>query len=143
MNLIRKIGYLVAITCLIFAAAFAAYGYLNETTALVEFAISLCGAGLFFAAPKAIIPLRSELNQQRDKLDLLGEVCASGFYAGVLLVISIMGLSYIQALFEPASSSTAVLPTLGSAVFLAGFVFSLIAHVMSATSAFISYSSAQ
>ena len=143
MNLIRKFGYLVAIVCLVIAAGFGVYGYLYDASATVEFAISLCGAGLFFAAPKAIIPVRSQLNQQRDSLDLLGEVCASGFYAGVLIILSIMGLSYIQALFTPSGSSAEGLSVLGSVVFLGGFVFSLIAHVLSATSALILYSAAR
>ncbi len=131
MNMVRKTGLAAALICG-FAAVVAMLITLapGSTSDHYELVLALCGGALFFASPYAIIPARKEETGKRDRLELLGELCASAFYACVLIAISVMGFEYILALFQPSADSASGAIPLGPLVFFAGFVFSLIVHVL-------------
>ncbi|MEM7068301.1 MAG: hypothetical protein AAF478_05390 [Pseudomonadota bacterium] len=143
MNTLRKSGYWAAIICGVLAILCALYSLVIGSSDIWEFAIACCGAGLFFASAKAIIPRYPPAGETHDRLDVMGEMCASGFYALVLGTIAYMGLPYIQAIFQPSQTATSGISTMGSIVFFAGFAFSLIAHVASAISALSALSKGQ
>ncbi|MEM7214310.1 MAG: hypothetical protein AAF423_02110 [Pseudomonadota bacterium] len=128
MDLIRKTGLITAISLCVVAGLFALYEIAtNGTGQGFEMASALCGGALFFAAPYAIIPAHSE--KVPGKLELLGESCASGFYAIVLIAITFLGLPYLQSIVQSSDAGSGVLTLAGSLVFCAGFAFSLLVHL--------------
>jgi len=133
MNTVRKCSVYLGVACFIAGCISAAYAFLVQgNNGSYELGLSLCGAALFFVAPFAIIPARKADGGNRDRLELLGEFCASAFYAGVLIAISVMGFQYIEALFKSSGPALSVASQAGFAVFFASFAFSLVTHLSGA-----------
>ena len=133
MNTVRKISLYLGIACFLAGCLAGGIAFVtSDGTGNYELALSLCGAALFFAAPYAIIPARKPGVMQRDRLELLGEFCASAFYAGVLIAISIMGFQYIEALYSSSGSPSEPMVQAGFAIFFAGFGASLLIHLAGA-----------
>ena len=134
MNIARLITVIFALICTFSGCVIALLDWMTISDGNMETAAFLLVAAILFAAPFAIIPARKKTMHHTDQIQEIGEIISSGFYGLTILIVMVMGWSYLNNLFNHPEGD-GILASPDQTIVVVAFLVNLVLHVTSFVSA--------